>query len=946
MVWRSQLARVMFGTLSLGVVLSATLICLVSLVAQASLTRSLQKALASPYSNTIVVDSSLPSSRDISTVTRALDTQAAHALGQYGALHASVALRSVDGSLDAFDQMHLKALPPWYLAQHFTLVAGRFPSEGAATDEIALTTQTARQLKATIGQTLDWKIAAPQQPGPSAEMSLVVVGIVTPHAAQLTDPYDTEPVNPVLTSGGQAIVTALTTGSVFARVASAIESQLPQSPDFVQSTWVYFVAATKVDADNYIHVQRQIEAFSGDVYQVFGHFQGQPNVYGLALLTLQGYGNRRAAMQTPLSSLSLQIDLAVLGFLISTADLLIESEAPTLAILRGRGARARQILTPLMMRFLPVALVGSLCAPVVASLIVNVWSAWPQISLDLLPKTSLESISRLYRTVGLYDVGAIAISLLAISISLYRRLSTTILGLRRQASRSRASDRRRYPIDVVIAVSLLALAGVYRFAIEPSLAGANAAQLAPLALYMPIVALTAAMVVMFRALTPLFAQLATFSKRGRGVTSTLLFTNLAHAPQRTRQASIFLGLAIALCCFSTIYRTTLNQHNRDFAAFQVGADLSFALPIDLNHALSGAQQEDRFRKVTGVVAACAGSILDTTSPTDQNVRDRILAVDASNYDAVTVWPNPSSNESHQLHAALEQMSAERAQAASERVVPALLDDAMRTQFHLVTGDVFALPLGSEKTMRIAFRVVGFTAYLPMITEVSGNGQYFSGGMLVDYPTLAHLLTQIDPHTLVAPSYMWLRTARGSAGAADVRHELAASPYNLTDVQDRYQIVQAMEYDPLSTAQAEVITVGSVMVLFLALLGSVQMISVALDRRILHLSAMYAIGASRTTILLISAGEIVTELLGATLIGLGLGFTVSLTATPLMTFAQSQDSNLPLEALQVPPTQLVVPLVPMLTWLGVSLLVAAVVVMIATSMLVMNRISASLRLSQD
>jgi len=194
--------------------------------------------------------------------------------------------------------------------------------------------------------------------------------------------------------------------------------------------------------------------------------------------------------------------------------------------------------------------------------------------------------------------------------------------------------------------------------------------------------------------------------------------------------------------------------------------------------------------------------------------------------------------------------------------------------------------------------------------------------------------------------MWLRTANSAASVAQARRALVAPPYTLASIQDRFQLTQGMALDPLSAALEEIITLGIVIVFFLALIVSGQIIGGILEQRTLNLSALYAIGASQGQIMLISASENIVELLIAALIGLALGVALTLTATPLMTFAQSQDTNLPLAALQIPPPQIVIPLGPMLTWIGLTLIAAAVTITVAARALVTRRIIANLRLNED
>lgn len=940
---RSRFARYSLGV---GVLLCTVLACVVPLVARQSITHSLQHAMGQPYQNTMVVTASSLASQDIIPITDQLDRVARQVIMTTAMPAAGVALRSPDEPWASYGLVHVESFPDDYLVPNFTLLAGRFPDAHSATNEVVVSRETADRLHLALGMRIPVSLAHTSRISMAPTIiSLVLVGIVEPHAIDPNDPYVTDPVDPV-SGGGQLIATALTSSSVVLRIAQAIEQADQGAPGSVQATWVFQVPAHAVAAENFERLQAELQAYYQVPQHILAQYSGTASIYGNALPTLASYDGRITATQVPLIAIAIQIGIVLLWFIVAVVDLLMEREEQTIAVLRSRGASVWQCLPGSLLPIVLLALAAAVLGPWIADWIVSSGLSGTPISVEAVRAVDVGHLGQVLRDVAWYSAAAVGATVVTCAIVLYRNLALTVLTLRRRASRrGRGAFWSKWHLEVVAAVAFLSLYVSYSVFLAPSVGPALYAQMAPLAVYTPIFALVAASMVVFRLVPSVFDWLARLSRRARGTVSVVTLSNLAQGQGSTQQGAMFLALAIALLCFASSYQATRTQHNQAYAAFQVGSDFSFSLPIETTHPLTYKQGEARFGDIPGVQAASAGALIDVFPTVGSAARDRILAVDAQTFASVAAWQAIGAQQS--LHTLMQQLVNLRGSAQRSQTVPAIVDDAALQQFHLVTGSTFWLDLSGRGTLRIHFQVISHAAHLPMIPDVAGDdATQFLGGMMVDFQTLAAIIPQVNPKEQAPPGYMWLRTAHDPASVAHIRKTLPLSPFSITVYEDRFQLVDAMAFDPLSEALAGLTEFGAGITLLLALIVSGQILWNCLQKRALTLTALYAVGVSRWQITVISALEALTQLMLAGSVGVALGAVLTLTTVPLMTFAQSSDTRVPIVELLIPPPTIIIPWVALLAGVGCLLLVIFALVAVLAHRHLTHHIAETLRLNED
>ncbi len=948
MMWLTRRSGLTFSSIGLGMLLSSILVCAIPLMTSASMTLALQHTLSQSFQNDIVVAYTPLSIQNINTITPLLDAQATAALSPYVTPQNGVTL-SIQSTLNAQTQVIVTSFPDSYLAYRFGLISGQFPSDTAAENEVVLTQATAAQLNAKLGMQLMLRVHVFSQSATSeALIPLRIVGIVQSLNSNLQDPYDKAPIDPIVGNNNLITVTVLTNTPVFSRIAETIAKNVPDASAAVQATWVYQIPANQVTASNYAQIEAGVKIFYQHFPQIFISQGLQSNnfVYGNALPSLKDFSARTAATQFPLTAIAVQIGVLLLWFMLAFVELLIDYNEQTLAVLRSRGASAWQLMSGLLLPLLTIAVIVGGAGPwIAAQLILGLFAVIHPIP-ELAKALNASQPWQLLTELKWYSITGVAAAFLISAVTLYHKLAVNIVVFRRKMSRAaQNSFWRRYPFDLLAAVALLAVYVSYAFFIAPLVGPETYAQVAPLALYTPILALTACVIVLFRLFPWLFKRTAILASRWRGAVPILANANLVQSQNIARKPAIFLALAIALVCFISSYQATRIQHNQEYAAFQVGSDFSFSLPIDTNHVLTYQQQEARFLTIHGVQAASAGALLDVFPQTTSSSHDRILAVDAQTFGTVAAWQDTSAQPT--MAQLLHQLVQTRSQAIRQLIIPAIVDDAMWRQYQLATNSEFSLDLSGVGTLLVHFQVIGHVQYLPTVSAVaSDTSQNILGGMLVDFSTLAQVIPQIAPQESTPPGYIWLKTSHNPQIIAQIRATLQRSPYSISVFQDRFQLIADMAYDPLSLALQATTLIGAGITLLLALLMSGQLLWNSLQKRLLNLTALYALGAARHQIAAIIILEDGLQLLLAAGIGILLGALLTGLIAPLMAFAQSSDTSQPIVDLMIPPPQIVFPWQWIFAGTGIFLLIAIFVMSALISVNIKGHIAAALRLNED
>lgn len=927
-----------------GILAGITLACSVPILTFASVTLSLQHTLKQPYRNTIVVADSQLSSTSVTAITAQFASFTQTALDPYVLPQSELSLRTQDYALASRSgQIHFKGFPGDYLASQFTLVQGRQPQENSSAFEVLLSQQAADMLSVQVGSVL---AVVPDLSSLRRLPGLVqVVGIVTPVASDIHDPFDYEPIDPIASSG-QLSYAALMLDAPLLSLNDALQAPGEQS---IQGLWVARLDPARVTADNLTIVQDRLLSFNQLERQQLSPYRGNSSMYGDAYPTIQQYNDTVKNTQVPLVALFLQMLILAFWFCTTIAYQVIEHHAGMLANIRSRGASAWQIVLAFMMPALGISLACILTGPFLAVVAVR-------IVIDrFIPGsgTSSEVLLQIGRSSPVlaqmqwYSLGITGALLIALLFTFYRKLALNLRTVRQEAARAtQQAFWQRYHLDSAGMLMLLGFYGLYVFYLSAFTNPDTYAALSVFSVYVPVVLMTTGAMFVARMFTWLLRHMKPIAASRRGVVWLLTQVRLAEAQKKIAQVTIFLALAITLGAFVLVYQASEEQHTRDYVAFQVGADFGGALPINADQSRAPEQQAS-FLRIPGVQAASLGAIINIfgSSGSPQTPSLRLLAVDARTYGQVGIWPNKPGYQLPQLmHLLVDQRGASQASGS----IPAIIDDAMAQTLDLAPGRPFTLDVSSGKgTLRLHFIALQQVMQIPMIVDKPGYSTgTFAGGLLVDFPTLVTAIQQRYPNQQAVPGHVWLKTSGDPATIQAIRERLRQAPYGIAGIVDRFQLLEDMRFAPLGLALEGMILIGATMAIILAVIALLAVFWSTFHKRLLNLTILYAMGARRRHILSTLLLEDGILLLLAMGIGIMLCLPLAGMTIPLMTYAQISDTQQPVINLLAPPPQIVVLWPAIGIFLGSMLCFCLLAMLGLTRARIRSQAGATLRLNED
>ncbi|HEY8642813.1 MAG TPA: FtsX-like permease family protein [Candidatus Dormibacteraeota bacterium] len=366
----------------------------------------------------------------------------------------------------------------------------------------------------------------------------------------------------------------------------------------------------------------QITAFADQINRLRGVFAVQQD--GLFLtgidVAVKDFRDRYAVASFTIQMVAaalLVIALYSVGFV---AGHFLDAQAPTLAVLRGRGWSRRRVWALLMLQFGLLAIIA-VPAGLAAAYLLSRWlgaavfgGASP--NLDPADLATLEPFAAVLAAAVVGILGGLAVLASRRSVLAVRR------GRSRQEERPWWRWRNLDLLGAVLAVPLLA---------EVQLRGSGSVRAAsaassddPLSIVLPAVALALLAVASLR-LLPVAASLV--RRFARGLPGGLAAWQLERQPVQHARLAVLMSFAVAVGLFSTIYASTERTNTADRAAYQSGADVRVLLtgfnatPPNIDSAVAG---------LSGV-SETSTAFRGEGSPGRTNINATVLAIDPGTF---------------------------------------------------------------------------------------------------------------------------------------------------------------------------------------------------------------------------------------------------------------------------------------------------------------------------
>ena len=600
-VWR------LLVCIGIGITVAVILASTISLYSWVALSAGLRNVFVADPSNAFVTINT-----SVSRVSRAQISQATARTTQVASTdfspyfsHTTQSVAQVTGlnfSAPAHDTARSAAVPNTLelsgqdmslLQPHVRLLQGRLPqtTDQAGGLEVALSADSARYLAASVGTVLTVQLpyivqhSIATQSYENMSLPLHVVGIFQNRAQD--DPFwHTNPpgMDQSIIHLVQRVVLSDTALLGFLQALPTSDAQhTPVAFDFKTNlSWFYPLSTSQMDVNQLSSLQNGLYTFSTDATKQFPSTTFPSVNIAVPTAVLQQYSDHIAIAQLPAAILTLFI-LGLLALFISLLNtLLVERQHAAVAILRSRGASHLQVAAALLLQTLPLLVLALLIGPwlsipVTGLLVRSTLSLSEQGALHLLTATPLQALGQ----VAWVCLGTAVLMFLALALAIYRATSFDVLALRHESARTtRLPFWQRFYLDVLALLAALICYGLVLYETSQGILDARLRVLlqAPLTLLSVAFLLLAGALFFLRLFPLLLALCMRFAVRGRGIVSLLSLDMLSRAPQQALRMILLLTFSLTFATFSLVFTFSQQQHMRDVATYQAGADFSGSLP--------------------------------------------------------------------------------------------------------------------------------------------------------------------------------------------------------------------------------------------------------------------------------------------------------------------------------------------------------------------------------
>ncbi len=319
--------------------------------------------------------------------------------------------------------------------------------------------------------------------------------------------------------------------------------------------------------------------------------------------TLSHFGRSADYQQAPLTVLLLEITGIALFYVALVSSIVVERQAPEIALLRGRGASVLQVLGMYLVQGLVIGLPTLILAPLLAGGMTAILGATPLFSDvtggDLLPVTIVGQ-SWLLASAG---VGLAMVALL------FPALVAALRGpadVKRGISRPGASFFHRYYLDLALAAAAILLLLELRqrgSVFEPSATGGVSSD--PLLLASPALAIAAAGALILRFYPLILRGVSRLTSVISGPSFSLGLLQVVRNSGQYTRLTLLLMMAVAVGTFAASYTRTADQSYQDRANYEAGVDIRATTQSTLQSSVNQGAFETNALKLPGVTAASA-----------------------------------------------------------------------------------------------------------------------------------------------------------------------------------------------------------------------------------------------------------------------------------------------------------------------------------------------------
>ncbi|MBT8207103.1 MAG: ABC transporter permease [Acidimicrobiia bacterium] len=333
----------------------------------------------------------------------------------------------------------------------------------------------------------------------------------------------------------------------------------------VEQRWTMTFDRESLDLTEIDQVRTEIANFQASLAREapIATFAGLPRL-------LDRFDVRKVVFGGPILAMLALVVGGALYFLVYTAALTLEREAPEIALLKSRGASAWQTVGIHLAQSVAIAALAALAAPTVARFLVGLTGRIPPLS-DLTGGEPLQVAQT--RSLTPFVVAGAIITFITMGLAILPVARRSVLELRALAARpSRISIWQRYYLDlfaIVLSAIILFQLGQAGFVTREE----GEAQVNGLAVIAPALFLFAGALLLLRVLPFLLRFVGWVMTKFRSLALSLPGWHLGRNPIPYGRLALLVWLTTGFGAFALTYAFTLEGSFEDRAEFAAGADV-------------------------------------------------------------------------------------------------------------------------------------------------------------------------------------------------------------------------------------------------------------------------------------------------------------------------------------------------------------------------------------
>ncbi|HET6485563.1 MAG TPA: FtsX-like permease family protein, partial [Spirochaetia bacterium] len=612
---------------------------------------------------------------------------------------------------------------------------------------------------------------------------------------------------------------------------------------------------------------------------------------------LKSYAVRASVLKTTLWFLQAPVLLMLVFFIYMVSQLILESDANEIAVLKSRGASSPQIFARYLIEGTILAVLALAVGPLLGMSICLVLGS---------SNGFLEFVQRAALPLGfshgaaLYAVLGALLFIAAMLLPALVASRTTIVEHKRKRGRARRGPVwKRFFVDgVLLAVSGYGLYGYYTQQKILKLTGVTGGSLPldPLLFVISVAFLLGAGMLFLRIYPSLVRGIFWL---GRKRWSPVLYTTFVHvgrAMGHEQFLMLFLILSLGLGVYNSVAARTVNRNVEDRVRYAVGADITLQphwedlapMPSDRLTGPGGAVQGSDDTVTHQWVEppfAPYQQIAGTDLATKVYRNDQVTATFGTGQGVVTLMgivPNEFGKVAWFRSDLLpvHQNAYLNLLGSSPKAV--LVSSNLRGPYNLRLGDPIYLTWAGQGL--IDAYIYAFIDYWPTYNPLTRtNGRPAS----LVVANLAYLQAKME----MEPYQVWLRKSPG-AGSAQVFDDIRQKGLQIESLSDSSQRVVAERNDPMLQGTNGALTLGFIIAMGISFVGFLLYWILSLKGRTLQFGILRAMGLrqSRVVLMLILEQLLISGV--AIAVGILVGTVASYLFVPLLQLTASAEAQVP------------------------------------------------------